>query len=125
MDELLRFSERERSAMNAEIPKVCPHEIPYEQCPSIACQERLRAFAAPTGLAGDKGMKMQCTKCGTEWWPKMAGNSCPACDPKYNRLKSTIMLTLNSKRDEVREIRAKITALEELDAMCGRLDKGL
>lgn len=31
--------------MNAKIPKMCPHEIPYEQCPSIACQTRRRAFA--------------------------------------------------------------------------------
>lgn len=26
--------------MNTEIPKQCPHELPYDQCPSIACQTR-------------------------------------------------------------------------------------
>lgn len=35
--------------MNAEIPKVCPHEIPYEQCANADCKKRLRAFAEPPG----------------------------------------------------------------------------
>jgi hypothetical protein len=77
------------------------------------------------GLSGDKGSKMLCNKCHTEWWTKMAGDRCPNCDPKYGRLRSTIRLTLETKRDEIRERRAKVEALEELDAMCGRLDQGM
>lgn len=73
----------------------------------------------------NKGSHMLCQTCLTEWWQGLAGNSCPNCDPKYGRLRSTIRLTLESKRDEQREIRTKIATLSELNAMCERLDKGL
>ena len=75
--------------------------------------------------SGDKGSQMKCNKCLTEWWTNLAGDCCPNCDPKYGRLRSTIRLTLETKRDELRERRAKIDALEELESMCQRLEKGM
>ena len=85
----------------------------------------LPAVACSGLLAGDRGSQMKCSKCLTEWWTKLAGDRCPNCDPKYLRLKSTIMLTLDTKREKLKEARIEITALEQLDAMCGRLDSGM
>ena len=87
--------------------------------------ENAKTVGTSDGLAGDRGTQMKCSKCLTEWWTKLAGNRCPNCDPKYLRLKSTIMLTLDTKREKLKEARLEINALEQLDAMCGRLDSGM
>ena len=81
--------------------------------------------STPAAGSGDKGSQMKCNKCLTEWWTKMAGDRCPNCDPKYGRLRSTIRLTLDATRDELRERRTKLATLEDMDAMCQRLDAGM
>ena len=73
----------------------------------------------------DKGSQMKCNKCETLWWTKLVGDKCPACDPKYARLKSTIRFNLDIARQAALETRLKIAALEEMSKMCDRLDSGL
>ncbi len=73
----------------------------------------------------DKGSKMLCKTCETEWWTGPAGKSCPVCDPRLKRLESTIRFNLDSKRTERVQLNAKIDVLEDLVAMAERLERGL
>lgn len=73
----------------------------------------------------DNGSQMKCAICHTQWWTKLAGSRCPSCDPKYARLKSTLRFNLETKTMEKFRLLAQIEAIEEMTAMCDRLDKGL
>ena len=48
------------------LPKLCPHGIAYEECPSIACQTR-RSLAAMPG-SGHVEVKTQEAQIGDEFW---------------------------------------------------------
>lgn len=73
----------------------------------------------------DKGQRIECKVCDTVWWSGKAGLKCPTCDPLFKRLASTIRFNLETKRTEKLQLLSKIDALEDLDAMVGRLKRGL